>query len=193
MSDRQYSVLIFGDPGSGKSHQALLTATEKPVLYITFGAISPEVPEDAEIFMVTEWEEFERNHVALLNSKEWGSIIIEALDLAVTQYTYSLTSGATLTQQQWGYVAPKMVNVINRARKKARRVIVTLGLKKDEASGVLTFAANADTMTKILPLFTRKMFCYTKPGLNKDGKIDRNVIQYLVNDETASSIRFVLI
>lgn len=193
MAERQYSELIFGDPGSGKSHHALKVATNKPLLYITFGAISPEVPEDAEILLVTDWDEFERGYAALLNSKEWGSIIIEALDLAVTQYTYSLAGGSTLTQQQWGYVAPKMVNVINRARKRAAQVIVTLGLKKDEASGVLTFAANADTMTKVLPLFTRKTFCYTKPGKDSSGKISRSVIEYHTNDETASSIRFVLI
>lgn len=186
--------LLMGKPGHGTTTEAirLADAIGGKVLVLSFGAAggysNNPLSADFDIYQVTSLKDFAADILAPKRQGrlEYDVIIHEKLNahlsLVVAEY------GNTLQRQDWGAVSNTMYSHILTEQSGAAAFIATVDLMPDD-EGDYVIPLNRNTTNKLLPLFSRKVYCYVEPVTNDEG----DVIDFVYHQQTnpAAALAFV--
>lgn len=187
--------LLMGKPGHGTTTEAIRRASlveDGKVLVVSFGSPASynENPtaQDFDVYHATSLKDYVADILAPKRQGrlDYNVIIHEKLNahlsLVVGEY------GNTLQRQDWGAVSNTMYNHILTEATNLTTFIATVDLLPDD-EGETIIPMNRNTVNKLLPLFSHKVYCYVEPVEDAEGNMVDFVYRQQLN--SAAALAFI--
>lgn len=187
------SSLLFGKPGHGTTTEAIKRITDasiEPSRVIVVGppSIYSYSGTGYDLFVPTTLNDYVNNFLVPLRSGDlqYDVIVHEKLNAHLSMI---LDTYPPVHQKDWGTVSNMFFNHIMTEASGRQSYIATVELSPDD-EGNFGMALNRFSLVKILPMFSRKAYCYAKPVFDDAGAEIVN-ITYCVEENQAAALAFI--